>query len=427
MPASACVCSCPHRRLRLTQARVAGCDATQAFVNAHPELLSSPSLRALQVAVLSPAEAAPCAADAAYAVLRAELHAEGLFRPAWRFYALYAAWLCFLFCAVWHCTTLNNSAARVASALLLALFWQQAAFAGHDAGHGGVTRNTRADHALGLLLGNAASGVGAGWWQSTHNVHHVAPNSIAHDADIQHLPFLSIHAAGLRGIFSEYHHDDMACPRWALRVLSAQHVLMFPLLCVARFGLLFQGVKVVLWEWRKRHTGLFCAPGSQAVRLAEALSLAVYYTYFATLLCRLPCAAERLAYTALSHAAFGVLHLQINLSHWSREVVPGRRHGEAGFVATQLGSTLNWTCHPLLDWFHGGLQFQIEHHLFPKLPRPHLRRVSPRVKALCAAHGICYHETGFLDATREVVATLRGVALQARALRTELAAATKTE
>ncbi len=97
--------------------------------------------------------------------------------------------------------------------------------------------------------------------------------------------------------------------------------------------------------------------------------------------------------------------------------------------------------------FHGGLQFQIEHHLFPRLPRanfrkargprlpshhallapswhhltararflrPHGMQVAPRVRALCAKHGIAYRQLHFLEATREVVGTLRTVAFAAR-------------
>ena len=71
---------------------------------------------------------------------------------------------------------------------------------------------------------------------------------------------------------------------------------------------------------------------------------------------------------------------------------------------------------PLLRRFHGGLQYQIEHHLFPRLPRANLRRVAPRVRALCQRHGIPYRQLGFLEATAEIVGTLRRVAHAAAAM-----------
>ena len=71
---------------------------------------------------------------------------------------------------------------------------------------------------------------------------------------------------------------------------------------------------------------------------------------------------------------------------------------EAGFFATQLHCTRNikssWCSH----WFHGGLERQIEHHLFPQLPRHRLHEVAPRVRAICERHGVPYVELGFGEA-----------------------------
>jgi delta8-fatty-acid desaturase len=58
----------------------------------------------------------------------------------------------------------------------------------------------------------------------------------------------------------------------------------------------------------------------------------------------------------------------------------------------------NW----LTDWFHGGLQFQIEHHLFPRVPRHNLRAVQPHVKAFCARHHLPYVSVTFAEANRMV-------------------------
>ncbi|KAJ2843423.1 hypothetical protein J3B02_005270, partial [Coemansia erecta] len=54
-------------------------------------------------------------------------------------------------------------------------------------------------------------------------------------------------------------------------------------------------------------------------------------------------------------------------------------------------------CPPSLDWFHGGLQYQIEHHLFPRLPRHKLRLVQPLVKDLCRKHGMEFKQFSFVD------------------------------
>lgn len=64
--------------------------------------------------------------------------------------------------------------------------------------------------------------------------------------------------------------------------------------------------------------------------------------------------------------------------------------------------------------FHGGLQFQIEHHLFPRVPRHNLRRVRALVLEHCAKHDIHYHSVSFLKGNCEVIAAMRETAMAAR-------------
>ena len=327
---------------------VAGRDASEAFASFHAAWVRT-KLSAFEVGTTAPpasAAGAPCA-DADLRALRAQLEHEGLYRPTYGFYVGEAARLVALFALVLACTASQHAPVRLAGAAALGLFWQQAAFVGHDAGHCGISGVRSVDSAIGLLCGNALTGIGIGWWQSTHNVHHVVPNCVEHDADVQHLPFMAVSEAFLDGIFSRYHNDVMACTPGVLALLSHQHRYFFPILTVARYGLLLQGIKTVGWEAHKRHTG-FGAPRARLPRLVEALALACFYAYAACLLALLPTLAERLAFTYISGATFAVLHLQINLSHWSQRVLPGRPPG--GWVDTQLAATLNWSCPPWMDW-----------------------------------------------------------------------------
>ena len=64
---------------------------------------------------------------------------------------------------------------------------------------------------------------------------------------------------------------------------------------------------------------------------------------------------------------------------------------------------------PLVDLALGGLNYQIEHHLFPSMPRANLRRARPLVRAFCAEHGIPYHETGLVESYRQASAHLHDV------------------
>lgn len=67
-----------------------------------------------------------------------------------------------------------------------------------------------------------------------------------------------------------------------------------------------------------------------------------------------------------------------------------------------------------MDWFHGGLQFQIEHHLFPRLPRHNLRKVQAMVEPLCIELGLDYYCPGFFHAIWDTFVGLKKIADEAR-------------
>ena len=68
-----------------------------------------------------------------------------------------------------------------------------------------------------------------------------------------------------------------------------------------------------------------------------------------------------------------------------------------------------------MDWMHGGLQFQIEHHLFPRLPRHNLRKVKPVVEEFAERHGVQYHDIGFVQANMEILQTMWDTGVAAKA------------
>ena len=87
---------------------------------------------------------------------------------------------------------------------------------------------------------------------------------------------------------------------------------------------------------------------------------------------------------------------------------------ETEWYLMQMRTTMNVKTHPLLDWVHIGLQFQVEHHLFPRLPRHNLRKAAVLVKAVCKKHDIYYHEPGFFAGNLEMWRSLKTAAMAAR-------------
>merc|ERR1711988_125157 len=133
------------------------------------------------------------------------------------------------------------------------------------------------------------------------------------------------------------------------------------------------------------------------------------------LVCAQPSWQMGVGWILVSHAA-AILHVQIVLSHWSMETYLGSPYTskETEWYLMQMRTTMNVATHPLLDWVHIGPQFQIEHHLFPRLPRHNLRKARALVKQVCAKHGIYYHEPGFFEGNVEMWRALKTAALQAR-------------
>lgn len=73
------------------------------------------------------------------------------------------------------------------------------------------------------------------------------------------------------------------------------------------------------------------------------------------------------------------------------------------FLHRQVLTTRNVHAHPLTDFLYGGLNYQIEHHLFPSMSRNKLKEAQPIVKAFCEAHAIAYHETTVLQSFQEIL------------------------
>ena len=98
-------------------------------------------------------------------------------------------------------------------------------------------------------------------------------------------------------------------------------------------------------------------------------------------------------------AAAASIALLLMLCCWLLVGVQGAFAAASGdpsaYARTQFETTMNVDCPTWLDWFHGGLQFQIEHHLFPHVPSNQLRLVKPQVEAICREAGLRYHEVSF--------------------------------
>jgi fatty acid desaturase len=286
-------------------------------------------------------------------------------------------------------------------AVSLGLFWQQSMFIGHDAGHNSITFDRKRDAMIGWCVGNVFNGVGIAWWMATHNVHHCACNSVECDPDIQHMPVFAVSEKYFKSVYSLYHRRRMKFDRIAKFFVRVQHYTFYPIMAVARINLYLQTLIFLVKAERVRS------------RPVEFLTIGMFFTWLSALIAQLP-EGHRVPFFFLSHAVAGVIHVQICLSHFSRDVFEGRPENDE-WVSMQLSGTMDIDCPWWLDWFHGGLQFQTEHHLCPRVPRHKLRTFRDNViKPFAKRNGLELHSVGFWAANAEVFRTLKLAAKESR-------------
>jgi delta8-fatty-acid desaturase len=343
----------------------------------------------------------------AYRNLEEKLRRDGFYEPTMSFY--YLQWSVILSIGATALLLLHFFAQRwwglVSGAVLMGVFWHGISFCAHDAGHHSVTCKSHIDNLIGIFMASYLGGVSVTWWQLNHNTHHVVTNHIEHDPDIQHLPFLAITERLFSGVYSTYYKRFMPFDTFAQMAVTVQHYLFIPILTFGRFNMYVRSLEHLL-NFRKqeylRH------------RWLELAGIAFFWSWFGYGVVGhlIEGWTRRLLFIYLSHASTVILHLQITLSHFAMST--DEPEGDEVFAKKALRTTMNVDCPEWLDWFHGGLQFQVEHHLFPRVPRSHFRRLKPLVEAFAKQCGLAYHSYDFLEGNVIVHSTLATVAHQLR-------------
>lgn len=286
---------------------------------------------------------------------------------------------------------------------LVGFSWIQSGWIGHDSGHYQVMINPRFNRFAQLFSGNCLAGISIGWWKWNHNAHHIACNSLEFDPDLQHMPLFVVSSKFFSSLTSFFYDRKMNFDSIARFLVSYQHLTFYPVMCFARINLFAQSFILLLSKRKVPNRG------------QELVCLLVFWVWYLLLVSCLPNWGERIAFVIASFSVTGIQHVQFCLNHFSSTVYVGPPSGNDWFEKQTRG-TLNIDCPSWMDWFHGGLQFQVEHHLFPRLPRCQLRKISPFVKALCKKHNLPYNCASFWKANVLTCKTLRDAALQARDL-----------
>lgn len=381
---------------------LSGQDATDAFIAFHPGTAWQHLDKLFTGLYLKDFEPSEVSKD--YRKLASEFSKLGLFEKKGHTVIYSLAFVTLLFATVISCVLWSKSLwTHIFGGCLLGLVWIQVAYLGHDSGHYVMMSNKKYNRIAQILTGNCLTGISIAWWKWTHNAHHIACNSLDHDPDLQHLPVFAVSTALFRNITSRFYGRELTFDSVAKLFVSHQHYSFYPVMIVGRINLFIQTF-LLLFSKRK-------VPD----RALNILGILVFWTWFPLLVSCLPGWTDRFLFILASFTVTSVQHIQFCLNHFSANVYVGRPMGTDWFEKQTMG-TIDISCSTWMDWFHGGLQFQLEHHLFPRLPRCNLRKVSPLVKDLCKKHNLPYQSLSFFEANVSTIKTLRDAAMQARGL-----------
>jgi len=265
----------------------------------------------------------------------------------------------------------------------------QVALVGHDAGHLAIFRTMRANWLLGWVCWSLVLGIGFWYWYDRHNRHHANTNDLASDPDLQW--------AGLVAYTDDALHTRPRRMRWLIR----HQALLGP---IYTLGLAF-AFRAESWvfairqlQGRRQKIELALVASSLIVWIAPAVWLG--WAWVATFLVGQVLAGLYLA-------------LAIAPNHKGMPTWPAEE--PLSFLGRQVLSSRNILPHPITDFVFGGLNYQIEHHLFPNMPRVHFGQARAIVQPFCRERGLPYHEMSVIASYRLVLSELRRVGRKATA------------
>jgi fatty acid desaturase len=278
---------------------------------------------------------------------------------------------------------IGNSWWQMAVAVFLAVMFTQVGFLGHDAGHRQISRSRRTSYILGILLGNLGIGLSYGWWVGKHNRHHAHPNTEGADPDIMIsvLAFSTGQASPARGL-------SRFLFRW-------QAYLFFPLLLGEAVSLHVASIRALAGR-AGRH------------RLAEVILLAVHIAAYLSVVILILPPVKAIAFVLVQQGLFGLyLGASFAPNHKGMPILAAADNSD--FLRRQVLTSRNVRGGWLTDLALGGLNYQIEHHLFPSMPRPNLRRAQPLIRDFCGQQGLSYCEASLAGSYAQALRHLHAV------------------
>jgi len=324
-----------------------------------------------------------------YAELSRQVKQAGLLERCPAYYAWKIAVTIVTLAAGWTAfVVVGDSWWQLAVAAFLAVVFTQIGFLGHDAGHRQVFGTRRASYAAGILLANLGIGLSYGWWVDKHNRHHAHPNQEGADPDIaiSTLAFTSARARAGRGA--------------ARLVFRYQAYLFFPMLLLEAVSLHVTSARALASRAARR-------------RSWERALIMIHAVGYLTAVFLVLSPVKAVVFMIVQQGLFGLyLGCSFAPNHKGMPVLDARDRSD--FLRRQVLTSRNVRGGWLTDFALGGLNYQIEHHLFPSMPRPNLRRSQVMIERFCWQRGIPYCQSSLTGSYAQALRHLHAVSRSAR-------------
>ncbi|MBA9043690.1 MULTISPECIES: fatty acid desaturase family protein [Streptomyces] len=332
----------------------------------------------------APSRTSPPQSGSDFAGLSRRITEAGLLKRRPGYYTVRLGLVIALLAAGWGTfAVLGDTWWQLAVAAFLSLAFGQVALVAHDLAHRQVFRRRRPSETWGRLFGNLAIGMSYGWWMNKHTRHHANPNHEELDPDVA--PDILVWST-----------DQARDSKGVARLIGGhQAFLFFPLLTLEGFNLHVASVRALRSPSMKN-------------RLLEGSLLLLHIAAYLSALFLVLSPGKAVAFLAVHQCLFGVyLGCTFAPNHKGMPTLSGDERPD--FLRRQVLTSRNVRGGLLTDVMLGGLNYQIEHHLFPSMPTPHLRRARTVVRAYCAEIGVPYHETGLIRSYREALTHMHRV------------------
>jgi fatty acid desaturase len=326
----------------------------------------------------------------AFHELTAEANNAGLMRRRYGFYwAMILFWTLATAAILVGVVLLGDTWYQLILAALLGLAMAQLGFLGHEAAHQEIFASRGWNEWTARVLAGLFTGLSYGWWVDKHGRHHANPNKEREDPDAE------------SGVLSFTPEGTDKRTGLAAKLGKYQGFYFLPLLFFEGFSLHADSFKNILTGKDVTH------------RWTEILFVGIrVFGYLAFLFIVLP-PGMAVAFVAVQVAVFGfLLGGAFSPNHIGMPTVP--HDADIDFLRRQVHMSRNIRGGVLVHFFMGGLEYQVEHHLFPMAPRPNLPALQELVRKHCADNDIPYTETTLGEAFRTIIAYLNQVGLKNR-------------